>query len=158
MSNVFSGGLVYEYTSEGTGYGLVEIKNGGAEKLPDFDELKQAFSDQKDPSGDGGYKKSGSASQCPAASDVWEVKSNALPSIPEPAKKYLTGGAGKGAGLSGSGSQNAGTPSETTAAPGSGSVSSTPGANGAGVFSVSMTSVVCAFGVSAFGLLGAGLW
>ncbi len=152
MSSVFSGGLVYEYTSEGTGYGIVELKNGEAEELEDYAPLKAAFAKQKDPSGDGGYKKSGSPSKCPPSSPQWEVTSNNLPALPAPAKAFMSNGAGKGVGLDGTGSQNAGTPSETTATPGSGTVTGKSGAaglRGSGFSTVSV--VVSALLVSAFG-------
>lgn len=160
MSSVFSGGLVYEYSFEGNKYGLVRINDGGdVEELDDFDTLRNALAEQKDPSGDGGYKKSGSASKCPAESVNWEVKGSGLPAIPEPAKKYLTEGAGTGAGLAGEGSQEAGTPSTDTATPGSGAVTTTAaGKSGAsasvnppGLFGASMA---CALVVVASTLLG----
>jgi len=40
MTNVWSGGIVYMYDQEANDYGLVEIKNGQATKLADFDNLK----------------------------------------------------------------------------------------------------------------------
>lgn len=147
MSSVFSGGLVYEYSFEGNKYGIVRINDDGdVEELEDFELLQKAFAEQKDPAGDGGYKKDGSPSQCPAASANWEVQNSSLPAIPAPAKKYLTDGAGTGAGLAGEGSQQAGTPSTEMATPGSGAVAgSSSGTSGAistlaapGVFGVSI--------------------
>lgn len=152
MSSVFSGGLVYEYSFEGNKFGIVRINDDGdVEELDDFKLLQDAFAEQKDPSGDGGYKKSGSPSECPVASVQWEVQNSSLPAIPAPAKKYLTDGAGTGAGLAGEGSQQAGTPSTEVATPGSGasSGSSSSGTSGGiaslnapGVLGVSMA---CAF-------------
>jgi hypothetical protein len=124
MTSVFSGGLVYEYSQEPSKYGLVEIEGGKVTELEDFQTLKEAFAAQQNPSGDGGYKKDGKASVCPAASDNWAVEDTGLPAIPEPAKKYMTNGAGKGVGLGGAGSQSAGTGSSGTAKPGSGTVTS----------------------------------
>lgn len=126
MSSVFSGGLVYEYSEEGSNYGLVKLNGNSVEELDDFKALEEAFSKQSEnPSGDGGYKSSGKASDCPAQSANWEVDSSeGLPAMPEPAKKYLNKGAGKGAGLDGPGSQYAGTPSSSTATPGSSTVPS----------------------------------
>ncbi|KAI9784636.1 MAG: beta-glucanosyltransferase [Geoglossum umbratile] len=111
MTPVFSGGLVYEYSEEGTKYGLVKIDGGDVNELPDFDALKDAFAATSNPNGDGGYKSNGSPSKCPPASSDWNVTTEALPSLPSPAQKYMTSGAGAGPGLGGPGSQTAGTPS-----------------------------------------------
>ncbi|PGH04801.1 1,3-beta-glucanosyltransferase gel1 [Blastomyces parvus] len=123
MTSVYSGGLVYEYSQEPNNYGLVEIKGGKAEALKDFDRLKKAFAATENPVGDGGYNKTGGANACPKKNAPdWDVDGDRLPAIPEPAKEYVMKGAGKGAGLKGPGSQNAGTASSSTAEPGSGRV------------------------------------
>ncbi|KZF23596.1 glycoside hydrolase family 72 protein [Xylona heveae TC161] len=122
MTSVYSGGLVYEYAEEDNGYGLVTISGNQITEKDDFTALKNAFANTTNPSGDGGYKSSGSASQCPSKSSTWDVDNNDLPAIPAPAKKYMTNGAGKGPGLDGSGSQWAGTQSSGTATAGSGKV------------------------------------
>jgi hypothetical protein len=122
MTPVFSGGLVYEYTMEANNYGLVEVEGDKVTELEDFQTLKDAFAATKNPTGDGGYKKDGKPSACPPPSDNWAVEDTGLPAIPEPAKKYMTQGAGRGAGLTGSGSQTAGTGSPGTAKSGSGTV------------------------------------
>ncbi|KAI9819718.1 MAG: beta-glucanosyltransferase [Thelocarpon impressellum] len=124
-SAVYSGGLVYEYTEEGSKYGLVEISGDSVKELPDFEALQKAFADTPNPTGDGGYSASGGASKCPAASTNWEVKENGLPAIPEPAKKFMSQGAGTGVGLSGVGSQFGGVGSTGTASAGSGQVTAT---------------------------------
>ncbi|KAL4884245.1 Glucanosyltransferase-domain-containing protein [Aspergillus karnatakaensis] len=113
MTGVYSGGLVYEYSQEPSDYGIVEIKNGKVSDLPDFDALKSALAKTSDPSGDGGYNKTGGANPCPVKNAPnWDVDSDAeLPALPEKAKKYFEDGAGKGPGFDGSGSQTAGTPS-----------------------------------------------
>jgi hypothetical protein len=122
MTGVYSGGLVYEYSQEASNYGLVEISGKNVKELADFDALKTAFQKTSNPSGDGNYNKTGGANPCPAKdSPNWDVDSDALPAIPEPAKKYMTEGAGKGPGFAGSGSQDRGTESTATAEPGSGS-------------------------------------
>ena len=126
MTPVFSGGLVYEYSEEGTHYGLVQINGDNVTELPDFDALKNAFANTSNPSGDGGYKSNGSPSQCPPASSDWNVTNDALPAIPSLAQKYMTSGAGSGPGLSGPGSQSAGTPSTGFVNGGSPSGSSKP--------------------------------
>ncbi|GFF32749.1 1,3-beta-glucanosyltransferase gel1 [Aspergillus udagawae] len=122
MTGVYSGGLVYEYSQEASNYGLVEISGNNVKELSDFDALKTAFQKTSNPSGDGNYNKTGGANPCPAKdSPNWDVDNDVLPAIPEPAKKYMTEGAGKGPGFGGSGSQDRGTQSTATAAPGSGS-------------------------------------
>ncbi|PYI17009.1 glycolipid-anchored surface protein 5 precursor [Aspergillus japonicus CBS 114.51] len=133
MTGVYSGGLVYEYSEEPSNYGLVQIKDGKVSTLDDYDALKSALAKTKSPTGDGGYNKTGGANPCPAKdSPNWDVENDSLPAIPEPAKKYMTEGAGKGVGFSGSGSMNAGTASTSTATPGSGSSSSSSGSSSSG--------------------------
>ena len=127
MTPVYSGGLVYEYSEEGTDYGLVMINGNSITETSDFTALQHAFSNVN-PSGDGGYKSSGRPSKCPSQSSHWQVKDftgEELPTIPEGAVKYMKSGAGQPAGLNGDGSQNAGGTSTGTAAPGSGAVSET---------------------------------
>ena len=125
MTGVFSGGLVYEYSKESTDYGLVQVNDDSVTELADYKSLKDAYSKQQNPSGDGGYKSSGKASQCPRKSASWDVADDTLPAMPEKAKSYLQKGAGPGPGLTGPGSQEAGTPSSGDATAGSGAVTST---------------------------------
>lgn len=125
MTGVYSGGLVYEYSQESSDYGLVKVSKDSVKTLDDFDALKSAFEKTDNPTGSGGFNKTGGANPCPAKdSPNWDVDDDDLPAIPEPAKKYMKNGAGKGEGFSGSGSQNAGTSSTGTAKPGSGSADS----------------------------------
>ena len=133
MTSVYSGGLVYEYSEEGSGYGLVQISGNTVTEQPDFNSLMTEYSNNKAPTGDGGYKSSGQASECPAQSSTWEVKAftgQQLPTIPDGAQQYMSKGAGKGPGLAGAGSQDAGGASTGTATPGSGQVTATA-SNGA---------------------------
>lgn len=126
MTAVYSGGLVYEYSEEGSGYGLVKISGNSASQLDDFKTLQDKYSKTPIPTSDGGYKQDGAACECPAKSSTWEVDdSDGLPAMPEPAKKYFEKGAGKGPGLTGSGSQWAGTQSTGTVTGSSSSASST---------------------------------
>ncbi|TKA80755.1 hypothetical protein B0A55_02695 [Friedmanniomyces simplex] len=136
MTPVYSGGLVYEYSEEGNGYGLVTISGSSVTEESDFQNLASEFS-KNQPSGDGGYKSSGTPSTCPAHSNTWEVTAftgDELPAIPSGAAAYMKSGAGKGPGLSGTGSQNAGGASTGTATPGSGSVTAvaSSGSGGSG--------------------------
>jgi len=125
MTSVYSGGLVYEYSQEESKYGLGTISGDTYTENDDFKNLMQQFADNPAPSGDGGYKSDGSASTCPSNSDSWDVKDftgDELPALPDGADEYMKDGAGKGPGLQGSGSQNAGGESTSTAQAGSGSV------------------------------------
>ncbi len=126
MTGVYSGGLVYEYSEEGSNYGLVTINSDGTiTEGPDYTALQSALAGTSDPSGNGGYNSTGGASNCPAQSSSWNVTSDALPAIPSAAAAMMKTGAGKGFGLTGTGSQNAGGTSTGTATPGSGSVTAT---------------------------------
>ena len=133
MTGVYSGGLVYEYTVEPNGFGIVEIgSDGKITPNADFDRLKTAYEATNNPTGDGGYRQSGSASQCPEESDDWEVDASSLPAMPMGAKKYMDDGAGAGVGLAGDGSHFSGEPSESTATPGSGNPTRSPTAGPTG--------------------------
>ncbi|PWY91330.1 glycolipid-anchored surface protein 5 precursor [Aspergillus sclerotioniger CBS 115572] len=150
MTGVYSGGLVYEYSQEASNYGLVEISGDSVKTLSDYDALKSAFSKTSNPQGDGGYNQTGGANACPAKdSPNWDVDGDSLPAIPEPAKKYMTEGAGKGVGFSGSGSMNAGTASTSTATPGSGSATSSSSSSGSGSSGTSTSSTGAAAGLQA---------
>ncbi|KAI9742725.1 MAG: beta-glucanosyltransferase [Candelina submexicana] len=122
MTAVYSGGLVYEYSEEGSNYGLVKIDGGSVTEGKDYSALKSSLAANKAPSGDGGYNKTGGASACPAVTAGWPIGNDTLPAIPKDAEKYMTQGAGKGAGFSNPGysSQTAGTPSSGDAKSGSG--------------------------------------
>ncbi|THZ32440.1 beta-glucanosyltransferase [Aureobasidium pullulans] len=144
MTGVYSGGLVYEYSEEGSDYGLVQISGDSVTPNDDFTYLQAAFSNNTAPSGDGGYKSSGTASTCPPASETWDTgdfTGEDLPAIPSDATKYMTSGAGKGPGLSGGGSQDAGSDTVSTASAGSGSATRTAsGASSTGTGSASSSS------------------
>lgn len=163
MTPVYSGGLVYEYTEEGAGYGLVNINGNSVSPKPDFTALMNALKNTPAPSGDGDYKPNGSPSECPTESSTWEVKDfqgEQLPAIPSGAVKYMKSGAGKGPGLSGSGSQDAGGASTGTATPGSGSVKGADSSSSAGAASsvhigeLGITPFVCTGAVLLSTLLG----
>ncbi|KAJ4409268.1 1,3-beta-glucanosyltransferase [Didymella pomorum] len=126
MSSVYSGGLVYEYSQEDSNYGLVEINGDSVKELTDFTTLKNAYANATDPSGDGGYKSTGSASECPTESKTWNVtiKADQLPAFPSGASDYLKNGAGTGPGLKGSGSQSSGSQETDLAGAGDGAVTS----------------------------------
>ncbi len=160
MTGVFSGGLVYEYSQEANGYGLVTIAGDTVVPNSDFTALESAYSAQANPTGNGGASSTSAATTCPTESSEWDVSGDSLPSIPSAAEKYLTSGAGTGPGLSGSGSQEAGdaeTEGSGTGSAGSGSAvatgsSSTKSAS-AGVVTISAVDVR-AFGMVLAVMLG----
>jgi hypothetical protein len=86
MTAVYSGGLVYEYSEEESGYGLVKIVNSTAvQELDDYTYLSKALAAAKSPTGDGGYSATTAASQCPPQSNTWNVTSDVLPALPKKA-------------------------------------------------------------------------
>lgn len=116
MTAVYSGGLVYEYTMETNGYGIVKVESDtSVEELADYKTLKSQFAANTPPTGDGGYSSTSKASDCPAFSSTWNITDNTLPAIPDEALTYMTEGAGTGVGLKGEGSQWAGSTSTGTA-------------------------------------------
>lgn len=133
MTSVYSGGLAYEYTVEPNGYGIVEVgSDGKITPNEDFNRLKRAYERTSNPTGSGGFKENGSASQCPRESDEWEVSSTALPALPRRAQAFMSEGPGAGKGLSGAGSHFAGEASSGTASAGSGNPTRTPDGSAAG--------------------------
>jgi hypothetical protein len=136
MTPVYSGGLVYEYSEEGSKFGLVTLSGNTVTPKPDFTALQSAFKQTANPSDDGGYNSTGGASGCPAKSANWDVSNDALPAIPEAAKAYLQNGAGAGVGLKGKGSQDGtdvqGGQSSGTATAGSGTPTNTGSSSATG--------------------------
>jgi hypothetical protein len=132
MTSVFSGGLVYEYSEEGNGYGLVTIDGDSVSTNTQFAALASAYSAQANPTGLGGATTTSAVSTCPTKSSEWDVVNDDLPAIPSAAEAYMSTGAGTGPGLDGSGSQEAGdkeTESTGTASAGSGTVTETASAS-----------------------------
>ena len=121
MTPVYSGGLVYEWSQADNNFGLVKIEGNHDKLLPDYHALMKAYQETPNPKGDGGYNKTGGASTCPEKQlPAWNVDASApLPKLPKGAEKYMQHGAGKGPGLGGPGSQNAGN-STGTVTPGAG--------------------------------------
>jgi 1,3-beta-glucanosyltransferase GAS5 len=135
MTSVFSGGLVYEYSEEGNGYGLVTISGTTVTPNSQFTDLQTAYANATNPSGNGGASTSGSASTCPSANQNWTPTNDNLPAIPSAAEKLMNTGAGTAPGMNGPGSQDAGTSdneSTGTATAGSGTVTSTASAGASG--------------------------
>jgi len=174
MTAVYSGGLVYEYSKEGTSapqdlYGLVDISGSSVSELTDFASLQSAFQSTPLPTGDGGYNANGSPSTCPSKSSTWLVTGDALPAMPAQASQYFKSGAGKGPGLAGSGSQDVGAGSSGTASAGSGQptasgTSSSSSASGSssskksaaiGMRDLSLGPLVCGLVVAMSSIVGA---
>ncbi|KAI0164365.1 glycoside hydrolase family 72 protein [Hypoxylon sp. FL1284] len=136
MSSVYSGGLMYEYSREGNGFGIVELdgSSSSVKEEPEFSKFASALSKYPAPTGDGGFTSTTASVACPTIDGTWDLKDfgpSGLPAIPDGAMKFMSNGAGTGPGLKGDGSQNAGGTSTGTAAPGSGSVAATS-SNGSG--------------------------
>ncbi|KAK4948474.1 hypothetical protein LTR10_013008 [Elasticomyces elasticus] len=113
MTSVYSGGLVYEYTIEPNGYGLVELQNGQVVPNQDFERLQAAYAATPNPTGEGGARSTTEVPDCPAEGEEWAVETDNLPVIPANAAQYIRDGAGPGPGLTEESSQWAGEPSET---------------------------------------------
>ncbi|KAI6713401.1 hypothetical protein JHW43_004118 [Diplocarpon mali] len=132
MTSVFSGGLVYEFSEEGNGYGLVTISGSSVSTNADFDYLSSAYAAATNPTGNGGATSTSAVSTCPTEASEWHVADDALPAIPSAAEKYMSSGAGTGPGLAGSGSQEAGdsnNESSGTASAGTGTMTATASAS-----------------------------
>ncbi|KAK1994427.1 hypothetical protein LX36DRAFT_727380 [Colletotrichum falcatum] len=79
MTSVFSGGIVYMYHQEANDFGLVEIENGQAKTMKNYDRLAsrvQAANPtaiQMD-----SYEPSNSPAECPSTGSTWEVHGDAM--------------------------------------------------------------------------------
>lgn len=104
MTAVFSGGLVFEYSQEENGFGVVNInKDGSITELEGFRLFAKALGAAQDPDSNGGYKieGTGSTSSCPLSSEWWIPKNDSLPRIPGDAASYYQNGAGQARGNQG---------------------------------------------------------
>ncbi|KAK4141297.1 glycoside hydrolase [Dichotomopilus funicola] len=126
MSSVYSGGLMYEYALEANGFGIAKL-GSSVKELDDFSKFQKALKENPMPKGDGGFTSTTKAVACPTKDAHWLVEGSLLPAIPTDALKFMSDGAGKGPGLKGDGSQNAGEGTSTgDAQPGSGKVTNAP--------------------------------
>ncbi|RFU26229.1 hypothetical protein B7463_g10109, partial [Scytalidium lignicola] len=140
MTICYSGGMVYEYSQEGNGYGLVTIDGSTVTTDKDFTALKTAFSKTPNPTGDGNYNPTAHSSTCPPASSTWNVTSDNLPALPSAAAALMKNGAGKGVGLSGPGSQSAGADASLSGSVSSASSSSSSSGTSSGSSSSSSST------------------
>ncbi|KAF4620242.1 hypothetical protein G7Y89_g14579 [Cudoniella acicularis] len=156
MTGAFSGGLVYEYSNEGNGYGLVDISGDTVTTTSQFTYLQTAFANATDPTNGGGANTTSAATTCPAESSDWQVTGDSLPAIPSKAAAYMTTGAGTGPGLAGAGSQEAGTEdneSTGTATAGSGAVTATASSSSSTKSSAASGRAMAPFDVKPFSLV-----
>lgn len=142
MSSLYSGGLVYEYSNEANDYGLVDINGDSVSERQDYDNFKKALAKADIPSGDGGAKSSGGASNCPPYDgDLWDVQPDAsIPPMPSYAHKYLKNGAGQGKGFDGPDTQNGSDLDNNNNSDSSSSSSSSGGSSSGGSSSTSGSS------------------
>jgi 1,3-beta-glucanosyltransferase GAS5 len=133
MTSVYSGGLMYEYTLEGNGFGIVKIdpSTGSIAAQPEFAKFASAMSKYPAPTGAGGAASTTHSVPCPTMDSIWEVDPSAIPVMPAQAQQYMQNGAGAGPGLKGDGSQNAGGSGTSTASTTGGQPSPTTTKNAA---------------------------
>lgn len=83
MSDVVSGGIVYEYFQETNDYGLVKVSGGSASKLKDFSALAKQVN-AADPKGvsKSSYSATNKAASCPSVNANWDADAN-LPPTPD---------------------------------------------------------------------------
>nr|POF17304.1 1,3-beta-glucanosyltransferase gel1 [Quercus suber] len=129
MTSVFSGGLVYQYSEEGAGFGVMTISGSTVTPIGNqFTDLKNELASVSNPTDGGGYSVTSVTQTCPDQSDQWDTSpftGSALPAMPSGAATYLKSGAGTGPGLSGDGSQDASGGSSSTASSGAGDPTAT---------------------------------
>lgn len=130
MTSVFSGGLVYEYSDEGNGWGIVKIDGNSVSSVGNqLTLLQNALANTPDPSNGGGYSTNGVVQNCPPESANWQISpfsGSSLPATPTGALQYFQKGAGTPPGLTG-GSQDAPGGSTATASADAGKPSGTFG-------------------------------
>ncbi|RDA85821.1 hypothetical protein CP532_5773 [Ophiocordyceps camponoti-leonardi (nom. inval.)] len=120
MTSVYSGGLMYEYSVEDNDYGIVKINGNSVEqnKHMEFDAYRDALKKNPAPTGAAGAASTTHAVNCPTMDANWNVNPSEVPAIPKEAKEKFfdkNDGAGKGPGMQGPGSQDAGGSGMSTA-------------------------------------------
>jgi hypothetical protein len=91
MTNVWSGGIVYEWSQQDNSYGLVQVDaSGNTTPLPDYQNLKSQLT-RVSPKGVSmdSYSPSSQASQCPAEDTNWQASSNLPPTPSEGSCKCM---------------------------------------------------------------------
>ncbi|PHH88867.1 hypothetical protein CDD83_6946 [Cordyceps sp. RAO-2017] len=115
MTSVYSGGLMYEYSTEANDYGIVKINGKSATESDEFSRFKEALAKYPAPSGSGGAASTTHAVNCPTSASDWQVDPSKVPEMPQQAQKYMKDGAGTGPGMEGDGSQDAADSGTSTA-------------------------------------------
>lgn len=87
MTGVYSGGLLYEYTMEDNGFGIVKIDGNTVTELDQFPKFAAALKANPAPTGAAGAATTSKASTCPPTDKDWLLSDLTLPAIPEKAKK-----------------------------------------------------------------------
>ncbi|OHW99097.1 glycolipid anchored surface protein [Colletotrichum incanum] len=84
MTDVFSGGIVYMFHQEANDFGLVEVKNGQAKTMKNYDQLASRVLAAK-PTGIqmDSYEPSNTPAECPGTASNWEVHGDILPPTPD---------------------------------------------------------------------------
>ncbi|OAA70328.1 1,3-beta-glucanosyltransferase Gel1 [Cordyceps fumosorosea ARSEF 2679] len=163
MTGVYSGGIMYEYSYEESKYGIVDLDGSkGQGKVTkhgdgaEYDNFKKSLQANTAPSGDGGASLTSHDKPCPAKSADWNVDPKLLPEMPTQAQKYMKEGAGKGPGLTGSGSQTAGDSGLSTknvTVDGSGSTTTGSKDNAGAISGSSMVATLASVAVAVAGSL-----
>ncbi|KAL6408484.1 1,3-beta-glucanosyltransferase gel4 [Ilyonectria robusta] len=91
MSEVVSGGIVYEYFEETNDYGLVKISSGSATKMADFAHLQKNVR-AASPAGVkmSAYTSTNKAASCPTVNSTWAASSSLPPTPNESACSCIT--------------------------------------------------------------------
>lgn len=80
MTDVFSGGIVYEYFMGDNDYGLVSIDGNNVSPYPDFTSLRNQLSSVSPTiTQSSAYTPSNAAPSCPSATSTWEAVASPLP-------------------------------------------------------------------------------
>ncbi|CRK42257.1 hypothetical protein BN1708_008718 [Verticillium longisporum] len=158
MTGVYSGGLMFEYTMEENNFGIIEVKNGKVEELPEFANFASALSKWPMPTAATALHSTTHGVACPTSASLWEVNESLLPKMPQAAEKYMDDGAGTGPGLDGDGSQwnaNSGTATTSVAsgAPSPTGQGSSSGGGGGGNNGGSGNGDSAAAGLASHGML-----
>ncbi|KAF2275975.1 uncharacterized protein EI97DRAFT_433910 [Westerdykella ornata] len=83
MSDVFSGGIVFEYFKDGSKYGLVQLRGDKVKPYPDYTSLSiQLARVAPATTTKSGYIPSNTPPACPAKSDKWKAAAVPLPPHP----------------------------------------------------------------------------
>ncbi|KAK2043866.1 glycolipid anchored surface protein [Colletotrichum somersetense] len=84
MTDVFVGGIVYMYFEEANDYGLVQVKNGQASTMKNYDVLSEKVLAAKPATVQmDSYQPTNKPAECPSVTSTWEVHGDALPPTPD---------------------------------------------------------------------------